>query len=68
VTDFVETVAGRAANNSPNNACTRLSMAKKFPSLYLCIGVYVRVHVHFFCSLWHVLNRCPGHEYIQVSA
>ena len=32
--------------------------------LYRC----VRVHVHFFCWLRHVLNRCTGHEYIQVSA
>jgi len=53
VTDFVETVAGRAANNSPNNACTRLSMAKKFPSLYLCIGVYGCMCIFFVdCGMY----------------
>jgi len=53
-TDFVETTAERAANNSLHNARTKLkklaivSMAKKF--LRRCIGAHTLVHVHFFAE------------------
>jgi len=59
---------GRAANNSLDDACTRLKIVRNgFHGKEVaatCIGAYAQVYVHLSWWVWHELNRCPDHECI----